>query len=196
MGFRLEGAPLAHSRDAQMISDATAMGALQVPASGHPILLMADRQTTGGYWTIANVITADLGLAGQLAPGDSIAFVVCSPAEALSALIAQERRILAAHVGAGVTDFGELLVEFVRSSARPSGRGARTVHHLQGRRPADWLVDTQHRRDGDRAAACAYGGTRSPVLGGGQMCWCRTRAFVGSIIRTRAGAFSRSRPVS
>ena len=46
---------------------------LQVPASGQPILLMADRQTTGGYPKIATVITADMPLAGQLAPGDCVA---------------------------------------------------------------------------------------------------------------------------
>jgi len=95
MGFRLEGTPLRRTLETEMISDATAMGALQIPGSGQPILLMADRQTTGGYPTIATVITADLGLAGQLAPGDSIAFVVCSQAEAMAALIARERRILA-----------------------------------------------------------------------------------------------------
>ena len=49
------------------MSDATPLGGLQVPPSGEPILLMADRQTTGGYPTIATVITADIGLAGQLA---------------------------------------------------------------------------------------------------------------------------------
>jgi biotin-dependent carboxylase-like uncharacterized protein len=97
MGFRLDGEPiLRRVRDAEMISDATPVGAVQVPPSGQPILLMADRQPTGGYPTIATVITADLGLAGQLAPGESIAFTVCSPAEALAALIASERRILAA----------------------------------------------------------------------------------------------------
>ena len=58
----------------EMISDATFTGALQVPPSGDPILLMADRQTTGGYPQIAIVITADLPLAGQLAPGDWIEF--------------------------------------------------------------------------------------------------------------------------
>ena len=94
MGFRLEGAPLTHSRGADIISDATPMGALQVPGSGLPILLMADRQTTGGYPKIATVITADLRLAGQLAPGDTIAFVVCSPGEAIAALIAQERSLM------------------------------------------------------------------------------------------------------
>lgn len=95
MGFRLEGVPLTRVNEAEMISDATPIGAIQVPPSGQPILLMADRQTTGGYPTIAAVITADLGLAGQLAPGESIAFTICSPAEAMAALIASERRILA-----------------------------------------------------------------------------------------------------
>ena len=95
MGFRLEGPPLAHVREADIISDATPMGALQVPASGQPILLMADRQTTGGYPKIGVVITADLDLAGQLGPGDAISFVVCSQADALAALIARERLLIA-----------------------------------------------------------------------------------------------------
>jgi antagonist of KipI len=95
MGFRLEGAPLRHSRGADIISDATPMGTLQVPASGLPILLMADRQTTGGYAKIATVITADLDLAGQLGPGDTISFVVCSLQEAMAALIVRERALMA-----------------------------------------------------------------------------------------------------
>jgi antagonist of KipI len=86
MGYRLEGPPLEHVRGADILSEATPIGALQVPASGQPILLMADRQTTGGYTTIANVITADLPIAGQLAPGDWIAFVPCTHADALEAL--------------------------------------------------------------------------------------------------------------
>jgi allophanate hydrolase subunit 2 len=57
-----------------------------VPGSGQPILLMADRQTTGGYPKIATVITADLPLAGQLAPGDWIEFAGCTRAEAIDAL--------------------------------------------------------------------------------------------------------------
>jgi allophanate hydrolase subunit 2 len=95
MGYRLTGPRLEHTRGADIISDATPLGALQVPASGQPILLMADRQTTGGYAKIATVISADISLAGQLAPGDEIRFVVCSPAEALAALIAQEEMLTA-----------------------------------------------------------------------------------------------------
>src|SRR6185436_7842389 len=74
MGYRLTGPRLEHSRGADIISDATPLGSLQVPASGQPILLMADRQTTGGYAKIATVISADISLAGQLLPGDEIRF--------------------------------------------------------------------------------------------------------------------------
>ena len=95
MGFRLDGPRLTHARGADIISDATPLGVLQVPASGLPILLMADRQTTGGYPKIATVITADIAVAGQLSPGDAISFVVCTPREALAALIAQERALMA-----------------------------------------------------------------------------------------------------
>lgn len=95
MGFRLTGPSLVHVRGADIISDATPLGVLQVPASGQPILLMADRQTAGGYPKIATVITADISVAGQLGPGDTITFAVCSPHEALTALIAQERALMA-----------------------------------------------------------------------------------------------------
>jgi antagonist of KipI len=95
MGFRLSGPSLELRSTADIISEAAPIGALQVPASRQPILLMADRQTAGGYAKLATVITADLGVAAQLAPGDEIAFVVCTQAEALAALIAQERAILA-----------------------------------------------------------------------------------------------------
>ena len=95
MGYRLSGPRLAHTRGADIISDATPIGVLQVPASGEPILLMADRQTTGGYAKIATVISADISAAGQLAPGDEIRFTVCTPAEALAALIAQEQTLMA-----------------------------------------------------------------------------------------------------
>jgi antagonist of KipI len=94
MGFRLQGPALTHARGADIISDATPLGVLQVPASGQPILLMADRQTTGGYPKIATVIAADMTLAGQLAPSDTITFVVCTPGDAIKALIAQERALM------------------------------------------------------------------------------------------------------
>lgn len=95
MGFRLEGPRLTHARGADIISDAAPLGVLQVPASGQPILLMADRQTTGGYPKLATVIAADMTIAGQLAPADTITFAVCTLHDALTALIAQERALMA-----------------------------------------------------------------------------------------------------
>ena len=91
MGYRLDGPALRHMGPADILSDATPVGSLQVPASGQAILLMADRQTTGGYPKIATVISADLPLAGQLAPGDWIQFTACTRAAAVGALAAQER---------------------------------------------------------------------------------------------------------
>ena len=94
MGYRLEGAPLTRDRTTEPISEPLAFGAIQVPTAGEPILLMADRQTAGGYPKIASVIAADLPLAGQLAPGDFIEFSYCSRHEAAAALIARERPLL------------------------------------------------------------------------------------------------------
>ena len=95
MGYRLSGATLPRLDEREMISDAAFVGGIQVAASGEPILLMADRQTTGGYPQIATVVTADLAVAGQLAPGDWVEFERCSRAEALDALAAQEAMLRA-----------------------------------------------------------------------------------------------------
>jgi len=93
MGYRLDGPALSHGPGADILSDATPIGSVQVPKSGQPILLMADRQTTGGYPKIATVIAADLPLAGQLAPGDWVTFVPCARRDALDALQRLERRL-------------------------------------------------------------------------------------------------------
>jgi antagonist of KipI len=95
VGYRLSGPRLQHVSGADILSDATPIGSIQVPASGEPILLMADCQTTGGYAKIATVISADISAAGQLAPGDEIRFSVCSLEEAMDALRMQMRMLRA-----------------------------------------------------------------------------------------------------
>ena len=95
MGYRLAGARLSGSPRGVLISGPTFTGAIQVPPSGEPVILMADRQTTGGYPQIATVISADLPAAGQLAPGDEVRFALCSRGEAIAALIRQEGILLA-----------------------------------------------------------------------------------------------------
>jgi antagonist of KipI len=90
MGYRLDGPTLTHRGAADILSEGMPVGVIQVPASGQPILLLAECATTGGYATIANVITADLPVTGQLAPGDWIAFDSCTHAEARDAMRARE----------------------------------------------------------------------------------------------------------
>jgi biotin-dependent carboxylase-like uncharacterized protein len=96
MGYRLTGdATLLRAIGPEMVSDAAFLGGVQIPPSGAPILLMADRQTTGGYPQIAIVITADVPVAAQLAPGDWVEFTMCTRRDAMAALVAQEGRLLA-----------------------------------------------------------------------------------------------------
>ena len=78
MGYRLDGPAISTGTRAELISSPVPAGAVQVPPSGQPILLMADHATAGGYPIAATVISADLPLAGQLAPGDWISFEPCS----------------------------------------------------------------------------------------------------------------------
>lgn len=85
MGMRLEGHVLAHAKAPEIVSDGIAHGAIQVPGSGLPIVLLADRQTTGGYPKIAVVISADLPALGRLAPGAKIRFESVTQEEALQA---------------------------------------------------------------------------------------------------------------
>lgn len=74
MGYRLTGNKIKHKTSADIISSGITFGTIQVPAHGEPIIMMADRQTTGGYTRIANVISDDLPFIAQLKPGDKIAF--------------------------------------------------------------------------------------------------------------------------
>jgi KipI family sensor histidine kinase inhibitor len=92
MGYRLAG-PTVPGTPGEMISDATFAGGIQVTPSGEPILLMADRQTTGGYPQAAVVISADLPAAAQLVPGDWVEFVACTRNDAVSALRSQQSMI-------------------------------------------------------------------------------------------------------
>lgn len=96
MGLRLSGAPLrfTQGRDANIISDGVAMGAIQVP-DGKPIVMMADRQTVGGYVKLGAVCTLDLPLLAQKKPGDAVRFQPVSVQEAQRLYRAFRRRLKA-----------------------------------------------------------------------------------------------------
>lgn len=82
MGYRLEGPVIKHLHGHNIVSDGTVNGSIQVPGNGAPIVLMADRGTSGGYPKIATVITADFGRFAQTPAGRGFRFKAVGMAEA------------------------------------------------------------------------------------------------------------------
>lgn len=93
IGLRLEGTAVPCAQSSHMITEGVALGAVQAPASGQPIILFVEQQTTGGYPKIANVISADISSLGQLRPGDEMRFEWVS-VETAAALIREQARLL------------------------------------------------------------------------------------------------------
>jgi biotin-dependent carboxylase-like uncharacterized protein len=128
MAYFLEGASLKHAKGYNIVSDGIAMGAIQVPGDGHPIVLMADRQSTGGYPKIATVIGPDLGRLAQARPGTALRFEAMSIAEAVAARRAEAAVLLRDFVVEPIvrTHFssefllGLNLIDGVVSSAEPA----------------------------------------------------------------------------
>jgi biotin-dependent carboxylase-like uncharacterized protein len=107
MGIRFEGPTIEHSKGADILSDGIAPGAIQVPGAGLPIVLLADRQTVGGYSKIATVASADLPRLGRLLPGEAVRFAAVTVEEAETLRQEQEARLARA-----IADF---------QTARPPG---------------------------------------------------------------------------
>ena len=100
MGIRFEGPPIAHSeKGPDIVSDGIAPGAVQVPGAGLPIVLLADRQTVGGYAKIATVISADLPRLGRMLPGHKVRFAAVTVEEAEALRREQEKRLAQAVAG-------------------------------------------------------------------------------------------------
>lgn len=93
MGYRLEGPELLLKGKFELLSEGVTYGTIQVPSNGQPIILMADRQTTGGYPKIAQIISADLSSLAQLQPTASIHFTEVTLEEAERELLRKERII-------------------------------------------------------------------------------------------------------
>ncbi len=95
MGCRLQGQPALRGGPEQTLSEAVTFGTIQIPASGNPIVLMADRQTVGGYPKIAEVAAVDLHLLAQMRPGDRLRFAHISLAHAQALWLRREQEIFA-----------------------------------------------------------------------------------------------------
>jgi len=91
MGYRLEGPKLELREPIEMISEGVTFGTIQLPPDGNSIVLMADRQTTGGYPKIANVASVDLPLLAQMVPDDHLSFEMISLDEAQLLYLAREQ---------------------------------------------------------------------------------------------------------
>lgn len=94
MGYRLAGAALEHKNGADIISDGINLGSIQIPGHGMPIVMMSERQTTGGYTKIATVISTDISVMAQLKPGDKIQFIKTEINEAHEIYRDYEERIV------------------------------------------------------------------------------------------------------
>ncbi|WP_064094387.1 5-oxoprolinase subunit C family protein [Rossellomorea aquimaris] len=93
MGYRLSGSPLKLEKDFDMISEAVTFGTIQVPADGNPIILLADRQTTGGYPRIGHVASIDLPIIAQTKPGEKLSFTSITHEEAQQLYLDREKQI-------------------------------------------------------------------------------------------------------
>ncbi|MGH6839249.1 MAG: biotin-dependent carboxyltransferase family protein [Methylocella sp.] len=90
MAYRLDGPEIAHAGGYDIVSDGTALGAIQIAGDKQPLVLMADRQPTGGYPKLGHVARADIGRLAQMRPGETCGFREASLAEARAALFARE----------------------------------------------------------------------------------------------------------
>lgn len=108
MGMRLEGPALGHRGPAEIVSDATVPGSIQVPGNGLPIVLLADAQTAGGYPKIATVISADLPRLAALQPGHSLGFAAVTVARGEDLAREAEARIQALLASIQAREGGEV----------------------------------------------------------------------------------------
>lgn len=113
MAMVLDGAPLPAVRGHDIVSDATVPGAIQVPGSGRPVVLMAECQTTGGYPKIATVIGADLPRLAQMPTGAEVRFTAVGLEAAEDAWIAHARALRARIEGLMPRAEGALASEYL-----------------------------------------------------------------------------------
>ena len=121
MGYRFEGPPIEHAKGFNIVSDGIALGAIQVPGDGKPIVLMADRQSTGGYPKLAYVIRADIGRLAQCQPGESVRFEAVSIDVARAELFAALREVRASLAAAIPISGAGFSSEFLLSQNLISG---------------------------------------------------------------------------
>lgn len=133
MGYRLDGPAVEHADGFNIISDGIPLGAIQVPGTGRPIVLLADRQTTGGYPKIAVLITPDVAALSQLRPGAKLRFQAVTVEEGTDAhrafadLIGNLPALVETAIPGGILDSERLLslnlIDGMVLAGTPTGPG-------------------------------------------------------------------------
>ena len=146
-------------------------GAVQMPPSGEPIVLLCDHATMGGYPVVATVISADLGALAQRRPGDSVQFEIVDLDQALEARAALDRQL--ARAASGLYPTGE-----VSSRGRPSNSAQPASRRAAAAKPDENDQDPQGpvrepcartwRRHSRRPGLSLRGGPRTPTPRGRQ----------------------------
>ena len=144
MGYRLAGPEIAHESGPDIVSDGTALGSIQVPGTGQPIVLLADRGTTGGYAKIATVIGPDIGLLSQAMPGAKIRFHAVSVEEAHEVLREQEEMIreIKSFVGLDLTGAVSIRSDGSQVQVRDMDGGTIAVSGIHGSKTSTRTVST------------------------------------------------------
>lgn len=92
IGYRLKGPKIMHIEKATVVSDALCLGAIQIPAHGMPVIMMADHQTTDGFAKLGSVIRVDLNKLAQAKPGDHLSFTCVREEMAIQALQEEKKQ--------------------------------------------------------------------------------------------------------
>ncbi len=121
MGYRFEGPAVEHAKGFNIVSDGIALGAIQIPGDGRPIVLMADRQSTGGYPKLGYVIRADIARLAQCRAGDAVQFESVVVETARAELFAALRTVRASLAAAFKLGGADLSSEFLLSQNLISG---------------------------------------------------------------------------
>ncbi|MGC4082417.1 MAG: 5-oxoprolinase/urea amidolyase family protein [Vicinamibacterales bacterium] len=192
MGFRLTGPALRHRGSPDILSEPSPLGSLQVPASEQPLLLMADRPTTGGYTKLATVITADIGVVAQLCPGDRLQFQILFDGGCLCRAACRGAPSARHRIGDLVTDFARRLIETFGEERVTCNAPLRDYTTFRVGGPADLLLETRSSDDLVQALRLASeAGVPVVMLGGGSNVLVSDAGVRGLVIRARGGVVQR-----
>lgn len=173
MGIRFEGEKVEHIGKADIISDPTVIGSVQIPANGMPIILMADRQTTGGYTKIGTMIKEDIARLAQMRPGEKVRFIPVGIEEAQERYRAFYEKLAAAKAHRyrmKAEEGGTQKAAMLYAIAEYMSKGENTMKKfkiaIDGEEHIIEIEDISENQCGGATATCAGHPVTAPMAGG------------------------------